>query len=161
MRKKALLASAALALTFTGCKETAYTVFEDNNIHVEYPKTWEMTTELEGQPFAAFGEVMFAAVRTRAIDSVPEELRSLDDFSQFYVGRLKEGVIQFKLDKVEDGDGYKTIYFSSGSKQNESYQDEMAKLFKGKKFFYAIECAAKTKEEKDTMEHIVKSFCLK
>ena len=162
MRKRAIIASAALALTFTGCKQTtAYSVYEDNNIHVEYPKTWETTTELGGQPFAAFGEEMFFAVRARAIDSVPQEQRSLDAFTQAYVRRLEEGVDQFKLDKVEDAENSRIIYFSSGSKHNETYQDEIAKIQKGKKFFYAIESAAKTQAEKDTMEHIVKSFCLK
>ncbi len=164
MKKSIIIFSAALMLISVGCKENAYKTYENPTFHIEYPKTWDAEDSIfEVLPFAAYGPTQMVAIRTRLLDSVPEEERNLDAFAQSRITDFEQNIVDFnlqQLEKVEDG---VILHYSSGKKESETsnYYETLMKLtMKGNKF-YGISCEAANDAEKDTADHIVRSFCLK
>lgn len=168
MRNKALLASAALTIFISGCKkENAYTAYDNQAFHIEYPKTWEsVENAFEVVPFAAYGAEggQMIAVRTRLLDSVPENERTLEAFTDSRIKDFEESIINFQLQKRENtDDGAIILHFTSGEKESENstFYESLMKLAFKDNLFYGVECAAADKAEKDTADHIIRSFCLK
>lgn len=163
--KRTVIAAAALAFVITGCdKESAYTKYENENFQIEYPKTWEAETDIfEVLPFAAYGPNQMVSIRTRLLDSIPEEERNLEKFVESRIKDFEKNIIGFNLQKIDRLEDAMVIHFSSGSKESENsnyYEAAMKLAMKGNKF-YGVTCEAATKEEKDTVDYIMNSFHMK
>lgn len=167
MRKRALLAIAALSILATGCKKGSnYVKYDNENFQIEYPESWEtMENPDRACLFAAYSPnlTQMVAIRTRSLDSIPEEERSLEQFAESRIKAFEQEIIDFNLQQVETVDDGIILHYSSGKKDSEQsvYIEEKMKLSMKGNTFYGVNISASNETEKDTADYIVRSFCMK
>lgn len=159
MRKGIIFSSIAFAIILSGCekKKSDYEKFTNNDFSIEVPIKWEKdTAPFPVMPYVAFSDNQTVTVCTKMLEGV-----SIDSFANERIADYSANMIGFHLqDKVIEGDTA-TIYYYNDDEEDPTFHNEtIFKIAKKGNMFYGASCSSNTKEEKDTVEHIISSFHL-